>query len=299
MVSRKKLQQSAPDRVFYTTVNTLLFVLLVIVGVPLIFVLAASFSSADAVVAGKVWLWPVNFNFNGYKAVFSHGMIVGAYRNSLFYLTAGTCINVALTMMAAYPLTRKDLPGGKALMMLFTLTMIFNGGLIPTYILVSKLKMVNTIWAMLIPTAISAYNMIVARTFIKTNIPRELLEASKIDGCSDIKYFLLIVIPLSKAVIAVITLYYAIAHWNSYFNALIYLKNQNLYPLQIVLKDILISNQISAEMVFDDEIAQAKAQLSELLKYSLIVVSVIPVLMIYPFVQKHFVKGVMLGSVKG
>lgn len=299
MVSRKRIKSSAGDRVFYTVINVVLFILLLIVGFPLIFVLSASFSSAEAVVAGKVFLWPVNFTLDGYKAVFSHNMIITAYRNSLFYLAAGTSINVTLTMLAAYPLARKDLPGGKIIMMLFTFTMIFSGGLIPSYILVSRLNMINTIWAMLIPTAISAYNMIVARTFIKTNMPEELLEAAQIDGCNDIKYFLLFVIPLSKAVIAVITLYYAIGHWNSYFNALIYLKDQNLYPLQIVLKDILISNQISADMIFDDELAQARAQLSELLKYSLIVVSVIPVLIIYPFVQKHFVKGVMLGSVKG
>lgn len=184
-------------------------------------------------------------------------------------------------------------------MLMFTFTMVFTGGLIPTYLLVSKLHMLNTRWAMLIPGAITAYNMIVACTFIKSNIPKEMHEATQIDGCSDWQFFGQFVIPLSKAVIAVITLYYAIGHWNTYFRALIYLKDENLYPLQLVLKDILVSNQISANMVVDSELAEAKEGLSELLKYSLIVVSVIPVLIIYPFVQKYFVKGVMIGSIKG
>ena len=202
-------------------------------------------------------------------------------------------------MFAAYPLSRNDLPGGKGIMLMFTFTMVFTGGLIPMYLLVSSLHMLNTIWAMIIPGAVTAYNMIVACTFIKSNIPKELLEAAQIDGCSDLKFFFQFVIPLSKAVIAVITLYYAIGHWNAYFNALVYLKNENLYPLQIVLKDILVSNQVNANMVYDAELAEAKEGLSELLKYSLIVVSVIPVLIIYPFVQKHFVTGVMVGSIKG
>ena len=287
-IKKRKIKDSFGDKIFYSAINIFLFILLLIIGIPLIYVLAASFSSPDAVMSGKVLLWPVNFSLEGYKAVFQHKLMV-----------VGTCINVALTMLAAYPLSRSDLPGGKGIMLMFTFTMVFTGGLIPTYLLVSKLHMLNTRWAMLIPGAITAYNMIVACTFIKSNIPREMHEATQIDGCSDWQFFGQFVIPLSKAVIAVITLYYAIGHWNTYFRALIYLKDENLYPLQLVLKDILVSNQISANMVVDSELAEAKEGLSELLKYSLIVVSVIPVLIIYPFVQKYFVKGVMIGSIKG
>lgn len=299
VIKKRKIKDSFGDKIFYSAINIFLFILLLIIGIPLIYVLAASFSSPDAVMSGKVLLWPVNFSLEGYKAVFQHKLILSAYGNSLFYMVVGTCINVALTMLAAYPLSRSDLPGGKGIMLMFTFTMVFTGGLIPTYLLVSKLHMLNTRWAMLIPGAITAYNMIVACTFIKSNIPKEMHEATQIDGCSDWQFFGQFVIPLSKAVIAVITLYYAIGHWNTYFRALIYLKDENLYPLQLVLKDILVSNQISANMVVDSELAEAKEGLSELLKYSLIVVSVIPVLIIYPFVQKYFVKGVMIGSIKG
>ncbi len=299
VLNGKKVKDSTEDKIFYGTINTILFIILLIVGVPLLYVLAASFSSPQAVTSGKVLLWPVDFSLEGYKAVFQHKLILRAYGNSMFYMIAGTCINVVLTMFAAYPLSRNDLPGGKGIMLMFTFTMVFTGGLIPMYLLVSSLHMLNTIWAMIIPGAVTAYNMIVACTFIKSNIPKELLEAAQIDGCSDLKFFFQFVIPLSKAVIAVITLYYAIGHWNAYFNALVYLKNENLYPLQIVLKDILVSNQVNANMVYDAELAEAKEGLSELLKYSLIVVSVIPVLIIYPFVQKHFVTGVMVGSIKG
>ena len=299
VLNGKKVKDSTEDKIFYETINTILFIILLIVGVPLLYVLAASFSSPQAVTSGKVLLWPVDFSLEGYKAVFQHKLILRAYGNSMFYMIAGTCINVVLTMFAAYPLSRNDLPGGKGIMLMFTFTMVFTGGLIPMYLLVSSLHMLNTIWAMIIPGAVTAYNMIVACTFIKSNIPKELLEAAQIDGCSDLKFFFQFVIPLSKAVIAVITLYYAIGHWNAYFNALVYLKNENLYPLQIVLKDILVSNQVNANMVYDAELAEAKEGLSELLKYSLIVVSVIPVLIIYPFVQKHFVTGVMVGSIKG
>ena len=299
VTKRKKVKDPVEDKIFYGTINIILFIILLIVGIPLLYVLAASFSSPQAVTSGKVLLWPVDFSLEGYKAVFQHKLILRAYGNSMFYTIAGTCINVVLTMFAAYPLSRSDLPGGKAIMLMFVFTMVFKGGLIPMYLLISSLHMLNTVWAMIIPGAVTAYNVIVACTFIKSNIPKELLEAAQIDGCSDLKFFIRFVIPLSKAVMAVITLYYAIGHWNAYFNALVYLKNENLYPLQIVLKDILVSNQVNANMIYDAELAEAKEGLSELLKYSLIVVSAIPVLIIYPFVQKHFVTGIMVGSVKG
>lgn len=265
---------------------------------PLIIVVSNSFSSPSSVVSGSVWLFPKKFSLSGYKALFRTNDVWIGYRNSLFYMIAGTMINVAMTMIAAYPLSRDDMPGGGIIMMLFTFTMIFSGGMIPNYLLMKNLHLLNSVWSMLLPGSISVYNMIIARTFIKSNIPKDLLEAAKIDGCSDIQYFFKMVLPLSSAVIAVITLYYAIGHWNAYFDAFMYLNDKSLYPLQIFLKNILVSNQVDATMLMDAD-ATVEQGISEVLKYSLIVVATVPVMVIYPFVQKHFVKGVMIGAVKG
>lgn len=295
----RRVKESREDQIFYFVINVILWIVFALIAVPLLYVLAASFSSASAVVAGKVYLWPVDFSLAGYKAVFENSNIVRSFCNSVFYVVLGTAINVALTVCAAYPLSRRDMPGGNLIMMLFSFTMIFSGGMIPTYMLMSNLHLLNTVWAMVIPGAISVYNMIITRTFFRSNIPNELLEASQIDGCSDFVFFVRMVLPLSKAIIAVITLYYAIAHWNDYFNAFLYLTNKKLFPLQIILREILIVNQVNGDMIMDAELMEAKEGLSELLKYSLIVVSVVPVLIIYPFVQRYFVKGVMIGSIKG
>ena len=208
-------------------------------------------------------------------------------------------MNVALTMSAAYALSRKDMPCRKSLMLVFTFTMIFSGGMIPTYIVVNNLGLLNSPLALIIPGAVSVYNLIITRTFLETSIPGDLLEAAMIDGCDDFGYFFKILLPLSKSVIAVITLYYAVAHWNSYFNAFLYITDSRLYPLQLVLRNILIANQMDSAMVTDFDTMTSKQGLADLLKYSLIVVSSVPVLIIYPFVQKHFTKGVMIGAVKG
>ena len=244
-------------------------------------------------------LWPVDVTLRGYKTVFEYPTVLRGYLNTFFYTFSGTLINIALTMIAAYPLARPQLPGRKGLMLLFSFTMLFSGGMIPTYILVRGLGMINTVWAMIIPGALSVYNMIITRTFLQTNVPAELLEASQIDGCSDFRYFFSVVLPLSKAVIAVITLYYAVGHWNSYFSAFLYLSEQKLYPLQIVLRDILLANSFDASLIVDEELAAAKQGLADLLKYSLMVVSSLPVIIMYPFVQKYFIQGVLIGSIKG
>ena len=296
--TKSKVKMCREDRVFYAIVYIFLFLLAVIVAFPLIHILSASFSSADAVMAGKVILTPKEFTLEGYKAVFRNDSVILGYRNSLFYVVVGTVINLFMTLCAAYSLSRRDLPGGGIIMMLFTFTMVFSGGMITTYILVSNLRLLNTVWAMLLPGAMTVYNMIITRTFFRNNIPLELWEAAQVDGCSDLYFFWKVVLPLSKSIIAVITLYYAIGHWNSYFDAFLYLTNRQLFPLQIFLREILVVNQVDISMVMD-EMAEAKMALSELLKYSLIVVSVVPVLIIYPVVQKHFVKGVMVGSIKG
>lgn len=236
---------------------------------------------------------------DGYKAVFNYSKVWIGYRNTIFYVIAGTAINVIMTLLCAYPMAQKGLYGGKVIMGYFTFTMIFNGGMIPTYILVKNLGIMNTIWSLLLPGAMSIYNMIIARTFIQTNIPGELKDAARIDGCDDFHFFFEVVLPLSKAIIAVLALWYAVGHWNSYMDAFLYLRDNKLYPLQIFLKDVLVSGEFSAEDMMDPETAIALQNMKLLLKYSLIVVSVVPLFFFYPFVQKYFVKGVTIGSVKG
>lgn len=297
--THNKISNSREDKIFNIIIHIIIAALLVIVAYPLIFVLSSSFSSKDAVTNGKVFLFPVDFSLEGYEAVFKKNDVIIGYRNTFIYTIIGTMINLFLTMIAAYPLSRKDLPFGKGLILLFTFTMIFSGGMIPTYMLVKSVGLINKPAVMVLVGSISAYNLIIARTFIQNNIPTELLEASRIDGCSDFLYFAKIVLPLSKSVIAVLTLYYAITHWNSYFNAFIYLNNRKYWPLQLYLREILLENQIDASQIVDPELQEAKQGMANLLKYSLIVVSTIPVMLLYPFIQKHFVTGVMIGSVKG
>ena len=296
---KNKISSSREDKIFNVIIHIIIATLLIIVAYPLIFVLSSSFSSKEAVTNGLVFLWPVDFSIEGYVTVFQKPDVLIGYRNTILYTVIGTTINLVLTMIAAYPLSRKDLPGGKFLTLIFTFTMIFNGGMIPTYMLVKGMGLMNSPLSMIVLGGISAYNLIIARTFIQNSIPGELLEAARIDGCSDFRYFGQIILPLSKSVIAVLTLYYAITHWNAYFNAFLYLNNENYWPLQLFLREILLENQIDASQILDPELQEAKQGMANLLKYSLIVVSTIPVMILYPFIQKHFVSGVMIGSVKG
>lgn len=287
------------DKLFYIIITAILTLFFIAVLYPCIFVVSASFSSGTAVQSGKVVLWPVDFSLEGYKTVFNTKTVWIGFRNSIFYTFAGTLINVCMTMTAAYCLSRHDLPGRNIIMLLFTFTMFFGGGLIPNYMVVQSLGILNTRWALLLPGAIGVYNLIVARTFIVNTIPGELLEASMIDGCSDVMYYLKVVIPLSKAIVAVLVLFYGVGHWNSYFNAMIYLHNKDLYPLTLYLREILMSSQIDPSTVQDPELQAKLADMVAVIKYSLIMVSMVPVMLIYPFVQKYFVQGVMIGSVKG
>lgn len=293
-----KVKKSKEDRIFLAVCYIIISILTIIVLYPMVYVVSASFSSGSAVAQGKVWLWPVEVTLEGYKAILKYKNIWIGYRNTIFYTVVGTVINVCLTMICAYPLARRNLRGRNAIMMLFVFTMLFNGGMIPNYILISKLKIINTPWAMLLPGAISVYNMIVARTFIQQNISSELMDAAKIDGCNDVQIFSQIVLPLSKAIIAVLAMWYAVGHWNSYFNAFLYLNDKELYPLQIFLRELLVLGNVSSEMVDAETIAQLQ-NLKYLLKYTTIVIATVPLFAIYPFVQKYFVKGVMIGSVKG
>jgi len=298
-MNKSVIRESGSDRTFNIVNYVILSIALIVVLYPLIYVVSASFSSSYAVLSGKVWLWPVDPSLDGYKAVFKNKNILTGFQNTIFYTLAGTLINVIMTIMAAYPMSRGDFRGRNAFMLLFVFTMMFSGGLIPTYFVVKDLHLIDTVWAMLIPTALSVWNVIIMRTYFQTTIPHELLEASQLDGCNDFRFLLRIVIPLSGPIIAVIALFYAVGHWNQYFNAMIYLKDPHLYPLQLILRDILVQNEVKIDMLGDVKSAAARQGLRELLKYSLIVVSSVPLLLIYPFVQKFFVKGVMIGSIKG
>ena len=298
MIRTTRIYDSLSDRVFMFLVYLFLIAVLLVVLYPMIYIVSASFSDPLAVTAGKVWLLPVEFSLRGYEVTFQNPQIVTGYLNSLFYTVAGTFISVVLTVLVAYPLSRRDLYGSNILMFLITFTLIFSGGLIPTYLVVKDLGMIDTRWALLIPQAVAAFQVIIARTFFRSAIPDELVEAAELDGCSDLQFLWSVVLPLSKPIIAVLALMYAVSQWNSYFDALIYLKSSELQPLQLVLRNILILNTTSSGTMDAAAMAQRR-QLADLLKYCLVVVGSVPVLLIYPFVQRYFVKGMLIGSIKG
>ncbi|NQX67096.1 carbohydrate ABC transporter permease [Paenibacillus alba] len=293
------IKESADDRLFTILNYIILFIFTITILYPLVYIVSASFSSSTAVISGRVWLYPVEPTLAGYEAVFKHRLIMSSFLNSVFYTVVGTTINVLFTLIAAYPLSRKDFMPRNAIMALFVFTMMFSGGLIPSYLVVKELGMIDTRWSLIIPGALAVMNMIIARTYFQTTIPDEVLEAAQMDGCNDFTFVWKIVLPLSGPIIAVISLFYAVGHWNQYFNALLYLKHQELYPIQLVLRDILVQNEVDASMITDVADQAARDGLRELLKFSLIVVSTLPVLIIYPFIQRHFVKGMMIGSLKG
>ncbi|MBE7721733.1 carbohydrate ABC transporter permease [Lacrimispora indolis] len=295
----KKISEALhSDRLFDWVITLIAMIVILIVLIPLIFVMAASFSDPDMVIRGKVFLIPKGITTKAYTMVFENKDIWRGFANSLFYTAAGTLISVTLTVLAAYPLSRKGLPGRNLLMMGILFTMYFSGGMVPTYLLVRDLGMYNTVWAVLVPAALSTYNLIVAKTFFENSIPEELYESAYLDGCGNIQMLFKIVLPLSKAILAVLVLYYAVGIWNSYFDALIYLKDTAKHPLQIVLRNILLLGQ-TEQMGTNDVGMAEKIKMAEAIKYSAIVVSSIPMILIYPFIQKHFVKGVMIGAVKG
>lgn len=297
----KKMRQSIGDYVFTFANNLYLFVAMTIVLYPLIYVVSASFSTPAAVISGKVWLFPVEPTVRAYQAIFSNSQIVTGYRNSIIYTVLGTTVSVILTVLAAYPLSRKDFYGRGVFTVIFVFTMLFSGGLIPTYLLIKNLGMYNTTWAMILPNAMGIWNVVITRTYFQTTIPDDLYEAAELDGCSDFKFLYIMVIPLSGPIIAVMVLYYAIGIWNSYFDALIYLSNFKYYPLQIILRNILIINQIEPSMIsqMDAREVSMRQGLINVLKYAVIVAASVPMLIVYPFVQKYFIRGIMIGSLKG
>jgi putative aldouronate transport system permease protein len=292
------IRETGGDKLFTAAVCVVSTVILLMVLYPLVYVMSASFSSPMALMAGKVWLFPVEPSLAGYKEVIAYKDVWIGYSNSIFYTVVGTLINVVVTIAAAYPLSRKDFNGRKFILLLFTFTMIFSGGMIPTYLLIKNLGMLNTRWALLIPNAMSVFNVIVMMSFFRSNIPDELLESAKMDGCSNFRFLTSIVLPLSGSIIAVTTLFYAVDHWNSFFDALLYLSDKKMFPLQIFLREILLLNN-SDSLTLNITDQNQRLYLNELLKYSLIIFASLPLLVMYPFVQKHFVKGVMIGSIKG
>ncbi|MFC5830651.1 carbohydrate ABC transporter permease [Nonomuraea insulae] len=297
MKQGRKVKNTGIDRVFMFAVYALLLTFLAVVLLPLIYILSSSFSSPNAVSSGRVWLWPVDFTIRGYEVVLSDPQILGGFANSLFYTVLGTLVSVTLTIAIAYPLSRKGFYGRGVITSFIVYTMLFAGGIIPTYLVVQSLGLLDTRWAMILPQAIGVWQVIIARAYLRNSIPDSLYEAAELDGAGDLRILWSVVLPLAKPMIAVIALMYAIMQWNSYFDALLYLKSDDLYPLQLVLRNILVLNSPGNGM--DAAAGIERRHLADLLKYSLIVVSTAPVLLIYPFVARHFTKGALIGAVKG
>ena len=299
----KPVKRCREDVIFDTVIFIILTLILFIVAYPLYWVIISSFSDPTAVSAGKVLLRPMGFTLKGYAEVFKNSQVMRGFFNSIVITFVGVCVNLAVTLPTAYALSRDNFSGKKPITIFYMITMFFGGGMIPTYLVVKNMQLLNTIWALVLPGCLSDYNMIVARTFFKSNISEELYEAGEIDGCTQSRFFFQIALPLSKAIIAIMVLYYGVGHWNSYFSALLYISDQDKYPLQLVLRNILITNQTALSQTATTAAARAalqeQQQLIDVMKYSLIIISSVPVLIMYPLVQKHFVKGVMIGSVKG
>lgn len=296
------IKPAKSDRMFNISNKILVWFFIIIISYPLIYIVSASISDPAAVNSGKMWLFPKGITFEGFKRVFESSDIWIGYRNTIFYTLLGTLINLAVTLPAAYALTRQELVGKGVIMALLIFTMFFEGGLIPTYLLVRDLGMTNTIWAMVIPNAAAIWNIIVTMTFFKVTIPKGLEESAEIDGASQFRTFFQIVLPLSAPIIAVMALFYGVAHWNQYFSALIYLSDRELFPLQLFLREILVQQEMTAEMMQSsgDALALSEhARIADIIKYAVMIVSAAPLLIVYPFLQRFFLKGVMIGSIKG
>ncbi|OMF24958.1 sugar ABC transporter permease [Paenibacillus sp. FSL H8-0548] len=298
------VKESGRDKVFLICNYIYVFLAFIVVAYPVIYMISASISDPKLVGSGEMWLWPRGITFEGYQRVFQNSSIWTGYGNTILYTVVGTTINLLVTLPAAYALSRKDFVGRNFFMGMFMVTMFFGGGLVPSYLLVKELGMVNTMWAIVIPSAASIWNIIVARTFFQSSIPKELQEAAQIDGCTNIRLFLKIILPLSMPIIAVMALFYGVGNWNSYFSALIYLNDAAKYPLQLVLRQILVLQEMSAQGggALDASSAAAlnnKAEIASLVKYAVIIVATAPIIAVYPFLQRYFVQGVMIGSVKG
>ncbi len=300
MMVNRQIQMRLGDRVFNWLNMVFLSLCLLVVCFPLLNIISQSISDPVSVLAGKVILLPIKPTLVSYQKILQSSVLLSGFANSALIMALGTFLSVSLTILAAYPLARKNLYGRNAFMWYFTFTMLFSGGLIPTYLVVMKLDMIDKLTAMIIPNAISVWNIVISRTFFTNTIPEELYEAATIDGSSDLRTFFQIVLPLSKPILAVMTLFYAVGIWNSYFDAMIYMQTQNKFPLQLVLRNLLISSQLQAQMLQNRGADQSRNLAdAEALKYAVIIFSSLPLLLLYPFIQKYFVKGIMIGAIKG
>lgn len=297
-MNKHAIQASKGDRIFDKINIVILAIAFLITAYPLYFVLIASFSDPTFVSAGQVVLWPKGITWLGYERIFSIDAVLVGYKNTILYTATGTAISVTLTLGAGYALSRKSLPFRNFFIAFFTVTMFLNGGTIPMYLLIKELKLLDTMWGVILPGALSVWNLIIARSFFASNITDDLTGAAEIDGCGQIRFFFSIALPLTKALIAILALYYMVGYWNSYFNAVMYLKSASKQPLQLVLREILIMDQ-NQEMLTDMWDIIERQKTAELVKYGVIIVSTVPLLCVYPFVQKFFIKGVMIGSLKG
>ena len=293
-----KRQVTYNDLIFNIILYGISAFILLIVVYPLYFIIIASFSNPTEVANGHVWFVPSQFTVDGYKEIMRHGELWMGYRNTIVYTALGTVIGLAVNIPAAYALSRKDLVGRRFFTLYFVFTMFFGGGLIPTYFTIRNFGLYDTIWVMVLPFSVAVYHIIIARTFFDSSLPQGILDAAMIDGCGNLRFFFQIALPLSKAVLAVIALYTAVGQWNAYFNALVYIRTEELKPLQLVVRNILITNQAMAG-TGDGLAAQEARRLSELMKYAVIIVTTVPIMCVYPFVQKYFSQGVMIGAIKG
>lgn len=300
------MKPTRSDRVFDIIVMLFLSLLLFIVAYPLYFIIISSVSSPTAVMSGQVFLWPVDFSLGGYQRVFEYTDLWIGYRNTIFYVFGFTVLSVSLTLCSGYALSRKGMPGQRGIMLFMTFTMYFGGGIVPTYLLVSSLGMVNNPLTLIILGSVNVYNIIVTRTFMKINVPEVLFEAASLDGCSHFQFFFHVALPLSPAIIAVMVLFSAVNMWNSWFNAMLYIRDPNLMPLQYKLRTLLLNSTKalmdtsggSASLMGSDS-GNANLQMIEAMKYAIIIVSSLPIMCLYPFVQKYFIKGIMIGAIKG
>ncbi|MGM0097636.1 hypothetical protein IGI69_002849 [Enterococcus sp. DIV1083b] len=304
MKTTSLIKDTRADKIFLIFVYVFLAISLLIVLYPLIYIISASISNPHLVNSGEMWLLPKGITFEGYRTLLGNSSIWRGYLNTIYYTVLGTSINLLVTLPCAYALSREDFYGRRGFTNFMLVTMFLSGGLIPSYLLIRSLGMLNTVWALVIPGAVSVYNVVVTRTFFQSTIPREMEEAAIVDGCSDFRLFMQIVLPLSTPIIAVMALFYGVGHWNSFFNALIYLSDRSMYPLQMILREILILQDMSSNTVNNvtSEMANmlySKQQLAQVIKYGVMIVSSLPVIIVYPFLQKYFVKGMMVGSIKG
>ena len=293
-----KIKESKQDLIYYIIIGIFLLLLVIIVVYPIYYIIIASISDPDAVLSGEVWLYPIKITFDGYKKLFENQDIWRGYLNTIIYTVLGTAFNIVLTIPAGWALSRDYLPFRKVIMPILIITMFFGGGLIPYYLVCGALGLVENPIILVIGGGVSVYNVFMCKSYFQTNIPKEVIEASQIDGCGEIRTFFDIVLPLSKSIISVMILFYAVGHWNNYVDALIFITNEKYWPLQVVLREILVVTETAAGGAGDVASIQEKQRLANQIKYASIIISSLPIIIIYPFIEKHFDQGILVGSFK-